>query len=333
MKKAWITALMLPLVAGCTHVDAASASYPPGPAIVDAAPPSQPSGIQRIAVATAYSPELAALLPSLQDRQVQTINGRPFYTGTISGKPVVLFETGVSLVNAAMSTQLLFDHFDVSALVVSGIAGGVDPNLAIGDVTVPAQWGQYNEMVYMRELPGGGYQSYDDGYASDTGEKFQFPAFEFMQPDGVRIVSAAEPRPERRFWFPADPALLQLAREIADDVSFTRCSSDGQCLDYDPKLVIGGNGVTGSVFQDNRRFREYLYDTFQAQVVEMETSAIAMVSYANAVPFIAFRSLSDLAGGGNAERNEEDIFEDTAAENAAKVVLEFLEQYPAEPMS
>ncbi|MEL7283271.1 MAG: hypothetical protein AAGJ68_02120, partial [Pseudomonadota bacterium] len=33
------------------------------------------------------------------------------------------------------------------------------------------------------------------------------------------------------------------------------------------------------------------------QVVEMETSAIATVAYANTVPYIGFRSLSDLAGG------------------------------------
>ena len=36
------------------------------------------------------------------------------------------------------------------------------------------------------------------------------------------------------------------------------------------------------------------------QLAEMETAAIAMVAHANAVPYIAFCSLSDLAGGGRA---------------------------------
>ena len=36
----------------------------------------------------------------------------------------------------------------------------------------------------------------------------------------------------------------------------------------------------------------------------MESAAVAHVAYANRVPFIAFRSLSDLAGGGSGHENE-----------------------------
>ena len=46
------------------------------------------------------------------------------------------------MVNAAMTTQLALDRFNVSAIIVDGIAGGVDPSLAIGDVVVPDRWGQ-----------------------------------------------------------------------------------------------------------------------------------------------------------------------------------------------
>ena len=281
----------------------------------------------RIAVATAFAPELAALLPRLEGREAHVINGKPYYTGTLSGRPVVLFETGVSIVNASMNTQVLFDHFNITALVVSGIAGGVDPELSIGDVTVAEKWGQYNEMIYMRELPGGGYASYRDGYATHDPEAFEFANFEFMQPDGVRIVSAEEPDPERRFWFAADAGMLAAAQAMEGDIAFVRCTADDQCLSHTPRLVIGGTGVTGSVFQDNARFREYLFETFGARVVEMETSAIAMVAHANGKPYLAFRSLSDLAGGGETGMNEMHIFEDIAAENAALVVLEFLRHY------
>jgi adenosylhomocysteine nucleosidase len=48
-----------------------------------------------------------------------------------------------------------------------------------------------------------------------------------------------------------------------------------------------------------------------------------MVAYSNAVPYIAFRSLSDLAGGGDGA-NEMGTFMGVAADNSAKVLLAFL---------
>ncbi len=86
--------------------------------------------------------------------------------------------------------------------------------------------------------------------------------------------------------------------------------------------------MTGSVFQDNAAFREYLFETFEAQVVEMETSAIGTVAYANDIPYIGFRSLSDLAGGGGGV-NAYPIFEELAAENAAAFLNAFLVEYKA----
>jgi adenosylhomocysteine nucleosidase len=59
----------------------------------------------------------------------------------------------------------------------------------------------------------------------------------------------------------------------------------------------------------------------------MESAAVAHVAYANDVPFIAFRSLSDLAGGGEGE-NQMGTFFQIAADNAAAVVRAFLKDAP-----
>ena len=45
------------------------------------------------------------------------------------------------MVNAAMNTQLVLDRFNVTHIVFSGIAGGVNPSLNIGDVVVAERWG------------------------------------------------------------------------------------------------------------------------------------------------------------------------------------------------
>jgi adenosylhomocysteine nucleosidase len=59
----------------------------------------------------------------------------------------------------------------------------------------------------------------------------------------------------------------------------------------------------------------------------MESAAVAHVAYANQTPFIAFRSLSDLAGGGAGE-NEMGTFFQLAADNSATVVRAFLAALP-----
>jgi len=80
-----------------------------------------------------------------------------------------------------------------------------------------------------------------------------------------------------------------------------------------------GYGQAGS-----QRSCEWLYQNFQADAVDMETAAVAQVAYVNQLPFLGFRSLSDLADG-SAGPNEILVFGNLAANNAAVVVTAFLE--------
>ena len=269
----------------------------------------------RIAVISAFQPEIVLLSSKLQDARKYSVNGNEFTTGTLAGKPVVLFLSGISMTNATMNTQLALDRFKVSHIVFSGIAGGVNPQLHVGDVTVPAQWGQYLEVLMARETAPGRYTA--PPFITDA----TLPAFGMMHPRPVEVRSAANPQITRKFWFEADPKMLDVARSIRN-VDLANCSA-GKCLPRKPQLVIGGNGVSGQAFMDNKTFREYTFKTFRANVLDMETAAVGMVAYSNGVPYIAFRSLSDLAGGGDGE-NEMGTFMGIAADNSAKVLLAFL---------
>src|SRR5690606_39953738 len=97
----------------------------------------------RMAILSAFAPELELLRARLRDARVHTVQGVDFFTGQLEGRSVVLALSGLSMVNAAMNTQLLFDRLRVTHLIFSGIAGGVNPELHIGDVSVPERWGQY----------------------------------------------------------------------------------------------------------------------------------------------------------------------------------------------
>ncbi len=149
----------------------------------------------------------------------------------------------------------------------------------------------------------------------------------FPQPVEVRSDRAAEP--EERFWFEADGRLLDVARAVAQDVSLEPCAKAETCLSQAPKIVVGGSGVSGMALVDNADFRQYVAKTFDASILDMESAAVAHVAYANEVPFITFRSLSDLAGGGEGA-NEMATFFALASENSARVVKAFVEAMPAE---
>lgn len=274
----------------------------------------------RLAVMSAFEPEWTALLAALSGPQEHMLHGRRFVTGTLEGKDVVLFLSGVSMVNAAMSTQQALDHFNIKAIAFSGIAGGVDPSLSIGDVVVSAQWGSYLESTFARETAPG-------VFAVPPFQKAAHANFGMIHPNDTQVVRDGLDKPEKRFWFPVDGKLLETARAIAGKVTLERCAKPETCLSHAPKIVVGGNGVSGTVFVDNAAFRAFTFRTFAAQVLDMESAATAQVAYVNGVPFIAFRSLSDLAGGGDGA-NEMGTFFALASTNSAKVVRAFVAALP-----
>ncbi len=276
----------------------------------------------RIAVISAFEPEWIALQENLEGAEEEVINGNRFISGTLEGQQVVLFLSGISMVNAAMTTQLALDHFDISHIVFSGIAGGVDPSLSIGDVVVPEQWGQYLEGVFARETEEGTFT-----LPSWMGS--EFPNYGMMYTRPVEVMRSEANEPEARFWFPVDPVLIETARGLVDTVALEDCNEENACLSEPPQIVVGGNGVSGMTFVDNAAFREFVFNTFSARVLDMESAAVAHVAYANGVPFIAFRSLSDLAGGGEGE-NQMATFMSLASRNSAEVVRAFLGAMPGD---
>lgn len=271
----------------------------------------------RIAIISAFAPELTLLHAELQQPRSHRVNGIAFTTGVLRGRPVVMFLSGISMVNAAMTTQLLLDRFHVTHVLFSGIAGGVNPGLHIGDVNVPQRWGQHLEVLMARESAPQQYDVPPGKAIADV------PAFGMLYHRDVRVVSEASSG--EQFWFDADPALLAMAQRLGD-VSLQQCDQGNVCLRSQPRLVVGGNGVSGTAFVDNAAYREHLFRVFQANVVDMESAACAMVAQANQVPFLAFRSVSDLAGGGPGA-NEMHTFLNIAAENSARVLLAFLAQW------
>ena len=271
----------------------------------------------RIALLSAFEPEWHILRDRLEDSREHDFAKKPFVTGILAGKPVVAFLSGTSMVNAVMSTQVAIDHFNVKGIIVSGVAGGVDPAHGIGDIVVPERWGQYLEMVFARDT--------ENGYKLPSFLKSDFPNFGMIFTINAGTFEELAGVGKSQFWFPADPHYLAAARRAAEKVTLARSDGRGRVLDRVPKVYVGGGGVSGTAFVDNVAVREWAHGAFDAKALDMETAAIAQVADANGVPFMALRALSDLSGADPAG-NQFEIFMGFAAGNIADMVTAFLNE-------
>ena len=92
----------------------------------------------------------------------------------------------------------------------------------------------------------------------------------------------------------------------------------------DAELFVGGNGITGSVFMDNREYRKWTRDVFDAEVTEMESAAIGQVCTVNDVDWVIVRAISDLAGGQEGV-NVENKYDQEVSRIGANVLFSVLD--------
>lgn len=267
------------------------------------------------AICGAYPPELVALRREFAADDthgfVRTVaGGAEFWRGTYAGKDVILFRTGVSVVNAAYQLQFALDHFPITHVLFAGVAGGVDPQLHVGDVVIPERWAYHSEAAYLNEDGHGGYVKPD--YLTPHYEHFGM-----MFPADVSVIR--NEKLEQRPTFPADAALLDAARRAIKTLPVMRKAG------REIACSVGGTGVSGPVFLDNAAYREWVFRVWSARCVDMESTALAHVAYVNGKPILVVRGLSDLAGGQKGQ-NPIDQNEASVAEIAARTLRAVLDQ-------
>ncbi len=288
----------------------------PAPAVAPAAVQPVPErNVPTVAVMASFPEELAAIeqvmVPDPSALVATKINGIEFKTAEIKGRRYVFFLTGMSLVNAAMNTQLALDKFNVSAVFFSGIAGGIDPSLHPGDVVIPAHWAYHGETVYLNETAPGKFAL--PGWYRQKGKNFGM-----IFPDHVTVIREGMDKWEQLPSFPADEKLLAAAQKAMTTLPPLKLG-DRIC-----KVAFGGAGVSGTVFCDNAEYRKWVFEEWKAVCLDMESTGIAQVCWENKKPLLIVRGLSDLAGGQTGENQMEQNLK-AAADNSAAVLTQILQ--------
>ena len=81
--------------------------------------------------------ELRPVVRMLGLRRTGERGGVPVYTGTVDGVEVVATRTGIGRALAEAVTEQLLQATDVDRVIVVGIAGGLEPLSAVGELIVP----------------------------------------------------------------------------------------------------------------------------------------------------------------------------------------------------
>ncbi|WP_240223109.1 5'-methylthioadenosine/S-adenosylhomocysteine nucleosidase [Rheinheimera hassiensis] len=95
--------------------------------------------MQLIGIIGAMEPEVALLRQQIVDVETTELGSYVFYSGRLNGVAVVLVQSGIGKVAAAVATTLMIQHFKPDAVINTGSAGGFDPQLSVGDVVISTE--------------------------------------------------------------------------------------------------------------------------------------------------------------------------------------------------
>ena len=247
------------------------------------------------AILGAFNKEIIMIEEQLTDKQQQKIEGMRFVTGKLHGKLVVVAWTGIGKVNAAMTTTLLIEHFRPGEVIFSGIAGGVNPKLAPGDIVIAAETAHHD----MGILGEDGF--YNRGVINPL--------------DGIR----------NPVYLLADERLLKLAEKAAEQVELEKIKTT--VGERSPR-IIKGVVVTGDVFVASPEKGAELREKLNADAVEMEGAAVAQICYQRQIPHLVVRSISDKAD--KTARMDSMMFQEMAAKNSAALIAKIIELLASE---
>lgn len=217
----------------------------------------------------AMEEEIALLRQDLCQPSETKIAGRIFYRGTLYGKSVVLAQSHVGKVAAALTASLMIDRLGVHMIICSGTAGGIDPHLQVGDAVIADFCVQHDF-----KLP------------EAWGAPFRIPGIELSYlPTSARLIAAAKKAVEH---YMQEAMFLDIPAAYQQEFGMEK-----------PRVLVG-TIASADEFVHTPERRKWLQEHVEnLSCVEMEGAAIAQVCYEFGVPYTIVRVISDSANSNS----------------------------------
>lgn len=218
-----------------------------------------------IGIMGAIPEEINGVVSLLTDKQEHRIGKRTYYTGVLNNQNVVVVYSRIGKVAAATTVSTLILEFKITELIFTGVAGGIDSSLKIGDIVLGQSLIQH-----------------------DMNAQPLFPAYE------IPLLGKA--------YFDADTDKLELAKtailELLEQQHLHQVISDKDLNKFNihqPQLHVGLIGSGDLFFSTNTQKEKLQANIKNVLCVEMEGAAVAQVCYEFGISFTIIRTISDQA--------------------------------------
>ncbi len=218
----------------------------------------------KLGIISALAEEQHGLIDMMHNK-IQTTRGKRIYTsGSLWGIDVVCVLSRIGKVAAAATTVTLIEHFDVSHLLFTGVAGSATESLAIGDIVVAEELVQH------------------DMDSSPLFPKFEIPMTGLSHFKTDQYLTSILQKAVQQFF--AEDFLNVIELKDRQDFCLTK---PGQ---HHGLIASGDEFITSS-----ERMNQIKAGLPATLAVEMEGAAVAQVCVEFGLPFAIMRTISDSA--------------------------------------
>jgi adenosylhomocysteine nucleosidase len=218
----------------------------------------------RLGIISALDQEQAGLIDHMEDTKTVTRGMRDYVSGNLWGIDSVCVLSRLGKVAAAATAATLIERFDVTHIVFTGVAGGADAKVRVGDIVVAEQLVQH------------------DIDASPLFPRFEIPLTGQSRMSSDRFLSDLLEQSAKAF--------------VKDDFYSEITADDRQAFKMDRPRVHRGLIASGDEFINCRtRLSDLKGELSEMLAVEMEGAAVAQVCSEFGVPFAVIRTISDSA--------------------------------------
>jgi len=100
--------------------------------------------MKKIAIMGAMPEEIAPILEIIGEYKTTEYAGNSYYEATYKGVELVIAHSKIGKVFSTLTASSMIQHFGCNQLLFSGVAGGINPSLKIGDLIVASKLSQHD---------------------------------------------------------------------------------------------------------------------------------------------------------------------------------------------
>lgn len=245
---------------------------------------------------TAMEEEFRLIAQSFGFATPRQIGPRTFLSAPYQDVELVLVAARIGKVAAAVTTSILIQEYEVDAILFTGVAGAVAPDVKIGDLVIADELVQYD--IDLKGVMG--YQRFD-----------------------IPLLNAREMK--------CDPCLVTIAREAAKvAIASPEYLSGVGAFTQGVPSVHFDMIASGDTFICDVSERDALYQALpRLKCVEMEGAAVSQVCMEHNVSFVVGRIISDEASH-EAAIDFGAFIQQAASVGSAAFVREFVRVFAAQ---